>query len=274
MPWPLLVATVATAAGSAVLVRAGAEAADPPWLEQFTETIPRTAVSFEMVPVPGGSAASADGGATEVAPFWISRTEMTWNAYDLYLYGFDAAPPGEDQPDAVARPSKPYISMDRGFGHSGYPAISISYHGAEAFCAWLSANTGRHYRLPTEAEWRHACALGAVDREWLGRYAWYAQNAGDKTHAVAGKAPDALGLCDMYGNAAEWCRSADGAGVTLGGSYRDDVDGIGCAARVPPRDAWNASDPQFPQSVWWLADAGFVGFRVVCEPGLPPGEKP
>ena len=46
-----------------------------------------------------------------------------------------------DAPDAIARPSKPYISMDRGFGHAGYPAISMSYHAASAFCAWLSART-------------------------------------------------------------------------------------------------------------------------------------
>ena len=91
---------------------------------------------------------------------------------------------------------------------------------------------------------------------------------------MAAKEPDALGLYDVYGNAAEWCTAADDTGVTLGGSYRDGAEKIGCAARVPPSDAWNASDPQFPKSIWWLADAGFVGFRVVCVPGQPPGESP
>ena len=69
----------------------------------------------------------------------------------------------------------------------------------------------------------------------------------------------------MHGNASEWCTGGDGEPVSLGGSYRDGPGGVGCAARQPPSKAWNASDPQLPKSVWWLADAGFVGFRVVCE---------
>jgi formylglycine-generating enzyme required for sulfatase activity len=271
MPWPLLLATAVAAAGYAVADLAGAEAA--PRLEQFTATIPGTAVSLVMIPVPGGRPGGDGASSAGIAPFWISQTEMTWNAYDLFLYGF-TTPQEAGEPDAVARPSKPYISMDRGFGHSGYPAISISYHGAESFCAWLSAGTGRHYRLPTEREWRYACALGAVDSSRLGAFAWYAANAGDKTHPVGWKAADDLGLHDMYGNASEWCLADDGTPVTLGGSYRDGADAIGCGARVPPNDAWNASDPQFPKSEWWLADAGFVGFRVVCESGPTSGDQP
>ena len=70
----------------------------------------------------------------------------------------------------------------------------------------------------------------------------------------------------MSGNAAEWCHGPEGP-VTRGGCYRDRREAVGCAARVPPVPAWNASDPQLPKSEWWLADGGFVGFRVVCETG-------
>ncbi|MHC4764978.1 MAG: formylglycine-generating enzyme family protein [Planctomycetota bacterium] len=234
--------------------------------EQFTESIAGTAVSFVMKPVPAGRI-TLQGKAARVKAFWISETEVTWNAYDVYIFGLDR-PEGAaaEGPDAVTRPSKPYISMDRGFGHSGYPAISMSHHAARSFCAWLSDKTGRTYRLPTELEWQYACGLGNVDAARLGTHAWFRDNAGFRTHRIATRAPDDLGLYDMYGNASEWCTGTKGRPVTLGGSYRDSAHAVGCGARVPPKDTWNASDPQIPKSVWWLADAGFVGFRVVCEP--------
>ncbi len=232
---------------------------------QFTETIDGTAVAFTMIPVPGDPAHGDE-------PFWIGRTEVTWDAYDVFVYGLDAR--GDDTAaDAVTQPSKPYISMDRGFGHAGYAVLSVSDQGAMAFCAWLSRKTDRRYRLPTEAEWRFACDLGRIPPAEVGRYAWYRGNADFKTHAVGTREADAAGLHDMYGNASEWCTGTDGLPVTLGGSYRDSMEGLGCAARVSPSAAWNQSDPQIPRSVWWLADAGFVGFRVVCESDSQAGEQ-
>ena len=243
---------------------------------QFTETIEGTAVEFVMKPVPGG------GG---IDPFWIGETEVTWDAYDVYLFGLDepgasgreggGGRGGRGGADAVTRPSKPYILMDRGFGHAGHPAISMSYHAAASFCRWLSGKTRGRYLLPTEAQWRHACGLGAVDPARLGEHAWYRENAGHRTHPVATKAPDGLGLSDLRGNASEWCTGSDGAPVTLGGCYLDPADDVGCGSRVPPSAAWNDSDPQLPKSIWWLADGGFVGFRLVCEPddSQDPGEE-
>jgi formylglycine-generating enzyme required for sulfatase activity len=283
MAWCLLLAAVTAAPGYAVQGDTSPNPAPPKGCEQFTETIPGTAVSFVMKPVPAGRFAPEGQAAAPLGPFWISETEITWNAFDVFLFGFDeTAVPNEDPndgtpagaPDAVARPSKPYISMDRGFGHAGYPAISISYHGAESFCAWLSARTEKHYRLPTELEWRYVCGLGAIDAARIDEHAWHKGNADFKTHPVGARTPDALGLSDVCGNASEWCTGADGEPVTLGGSYRDAADAVGCAARVPPTAAWNARDPQFPKSIWWLADAGFVGFRIVCVPQQPPGDKP
>lgn len=231
----------------------------------FSETIPGTVVTFDMVPVAGGEVTIGDETVT-VAPFWIGRTEVRWDAYDIYVFGLDAPGGTEGDADAVARPSKPYIAMDRGFGHAGYPAISMSYHGAQRYCAWLSQRTGRRYRLPTEAEWRLAC--GPTDgTAALDERAWLFENANYSTHPVASKAPNALGLHDMLGNAAEWCTGRDGRPVTMGGNYRTKASELESALRVPPTPAWNASDPQLPKSVWWLADAGFVGFRVVCEDG-------
>jgi len=222
----------------------------------FEETIQPGPVTITMQPI------TLDDGNV----IWISATEITWDAFDVFVYALDA--PDDDTPgdaDAITRPSKPYISMDRGFGHNGFPALSMSHQGAEAFCAWLSERSGRVYRLPTEDEWRGVCDVSGLATRRLERYAWFADNADRTTHAVANKLPDANGLYDLAGNVAEWCTGSDGQPVTLGGSYRSELDAVGCAGRELPSAAWNASDPQFPKSVWWLADASWVGFRVVCD---------
>jgi formylglycine-generating enzyme required for sulfatase activity len=211
----------------------------------------------------------------------MSRTEITWEAFDVFIYALDdekGAPPLPDEgPDAVSRPSKPYLPPDRGFGHDGYAAISMSFATAAEFCRWLTARSGRHYRLPTESEWEYACRAGAStkfsfgnDAAALADHAWYRANSGSAPHPVGGRKPNRWGFHDMHGNVAEWCTAADGSPVTRGGSYLDDADGVACAARAVPSPAWNASDPQIPKSRWWLSDAPFVGFRVVCDnPGAP-----
>jgi formylglycine-generating enzyme required for sulfatase activity len=170
--------------------------------------------------------------------------------------------------DAVARPSQPYANPDYGWGHSGFPAISIARPAAEAFCVWLSARTGRTYRLPTEAEWVLA-ATAAVDAPAPQRFdalAWHRGNSNTKTHAVGKRQADALGLFDLFGNAAEWVTTSDGTPVTRGGSFRDPVEKMGPGLRAVQDDSWQERDPQLPKSNWWLSDAPFVGFRIVRKP--------
>ena len=55
-----------------------------------------------------------------------------------------------------------------------------------------------------------------------------------------------------------------------GGSFRDEV--VGFDSRLEDTPAWNATDPQLPKSPWWLADADFVGFRILCEGPAPSGD--
>ncbi len=244
--------------------------------QPFVQDIPRTVVSLELRPVAAG--------------LWMARTETTWDAYDVFVFGLDrpatpvdagspeadagpdAMTPQAAPPDAVLRPTKPHMVTDRGWGHAGYPAMSISAAGAAAFCEWLSSVSGRRYRLPTEVEWEAACRAGSTgawscgdELSALPAVAWYRENSGRRTQAVATRAPNALGLCDLHGNVAEWCRAPDGTHVVRGGSYRDPSKDLRCDARLAPEAAWNRSDPNLPKSVWWLADAPFAGFRVVCE---------
>ena len=118
----------------------------------YDEKLPGTRVTIGMVPIP-----PAEG----KPGFWMARCEITWDAFDLFVFGIDGARDREgDTVDAYTRPSKPYIPPDRGFGHDGYPVISASYRSAKQFCRWLSAKTGHTYRLPTVDEWRHAEAPG------------------------------------------------------------------------------------------------------------------
>jgi formylglycine-generating enzyme required for sulfatase activity len=233
----------------------------PAPLEPFALEIPGAASSLAMVPVPG----SPDGA---IRPFWISRTEVTWEAYDAFVYSLDEEAGAPPLADAVSRPSKPYLPPDRGFGHDGFAAISISHQGATDFCAWLSARSGRGFRLATEAEWEHACRAGSPAPGDISEYAWHAGNAAGVTHAAATRQPNAWGLYDMLGNVWEWCNGADGTPVVKGGSYRDAPDSLSCTSRMTQDPAWNASDPQIPKSRWWLADGPFIGLRIVCE-GVP-----
>lgn len=251
-------------------------AADPPavveepaiTLEPFVEDIAGTALSFEMVPVPPGRIEFSVGEETfseDIGPLWVARTETTWDIHDVFVFQLDE---GHSNPeaDAVTRPSKPYVSPDRGFGHNGYAAISLSYQNADHFCQWLSAKTGRTYRLPTEAEWRYICQQAAIDVAEMEDYAWFEDNADWTPHPVGEKKADALGLYDVYGNVREWATGVDGKPVAMGGSFEDTRDRVGCAGRETPTRDWQMTDPQIPKSPWWLSDAPFMGMRVICIP--------
>ena len=228
------------------------------------DSIPGTLVRFEMVLVP--AAVSKDGAGA----FYIGRTEVTWDMYDVFMHRLDTART-KGPADALARPSQPYAVPDYDWGHAGFAAISISYHAANAFAEWLSMKTGHRYRLPTEAEWERAARLaagvdGPIPRARLDSLAWHRDNADRQAHAVASKRPDRLGLHDLFGNAAEWIASDAKPPVTRGGSFRDDPATMGPRSRAVQAPSWTERDPQLPTSRWWLTDGPFVGFRLVRDP--------
>ena len=208
-------------------------------MKRYTETIPGTKVTFEMVPIPGGSfvmgspdsepSRKPDEGPQHkvtISPFWMEKCEVTWNEFELFMYPemkkFGDAPGAKEIADAVTHPTKPYVEMSFGMGKDGFPAISMTQHAANTYCKWLSAKTGQFYRLPTEAEWEYACRAGTTtaysfgdDASKLGEYAWDAENSDSKYHKVGEKKPNPWGLYDMHGNVAEWVLDqyvADGYG--------------------------------------------------------------
>lgn len=214
----------------AFLIGAGSlsAAAQDAAFKNYTQEIPGTSASFNMVAVQGGEfnmgspenekGREQDEGPVhrvKLDPFWMAELETTWDVYELFVYkNFEMAKSSEPlspEVDALTRPTKPYLDMTFAMGKEGYPAISMTQYGALQFCKWLYAKTGIFYRLPTEAEWEYACRAGSEtaysfgdDPDQLGEYAWYAANSEEKTHPAGSKKPNAWGLYDMHGNAMEW----------------------------------------------------------------------
>lgn len=245
-------------------------------LEAFSESVIGTTFKFEMIPIPAGK--NPNGGET-VGPFWISKTEITWDIYDIFVFERDKEVlewKEEPEVDAISRPSKPYIPPDLGFGHQGFAAICVAYLSAENFCKWLSARTGKKYRLPTEDEWEYACRAGTTtkyywgdDIESIDEYVWHDSNADYQTQPVATRKPNKFGLYDMLGNAAEWCTTKDkDKPVVRGGSYYDVPEDISFDYSQTQTSEWNMTDPQVPKSKWWLSDGSFVTLRVICVPDI------
>lgn len=299
-----------------------ADAEDEASMKPYDELIEHTDLTIPMVPISGGTFLmgspeeepdrNADEGPqrrVEIAPFWIGKYEVTWDQYDAWGEEMDqlrrkafaiAANERDLIVDGISKPTEPYTDMSFGMGKQNYPAICMTQHAARTFCQWLSAKTGRYYRLPTEAEWEYACRAGTTTAysfgdspDQLEDYAWYFDNSDDRYQKVGQKKPNPWGLYDMHGNVAEWVLDQYDGGrysqcedgvcdpllvplklyprVVRGGSWDDDPEMLRSAARLGSHPDWKEQDPQLPRSIWYHTDALGVGFRVV-RPLVEPSE--
>ena len=158
-----------------------------------------------------------------------------------------------------------------------HPAVCVSWNDTQAFIAWLAAQTGKAFRLPSEAEWEYAARAGSTTKYHFGnsesqlcRYGNHADSStnfsgrnkscsdgvGKRTAVVGRYQPNSYGLYDMHGNVWEWAEDcwngsyagapSDGRAWELGNCYRRVVRGGSWSDS--PRDLRSAGRGWNPRS--------------------------
>ena len=139
---------------------------------------------------------------------------------------------------------------DFGWGRGRMPVINVSWEDAKAYAAWLSEQTGKRYRLPSESEWEYAARAGTETAySWGNEIGVNRANcnvfgtkwSGRRTSPVGSFAPNGFGLYDMHGNVWEWVEDrwyenyegapSDGSAWTSGGNVSISDIGADCVVR-------------------------------------------
>jgi formylglycine-generating enzyme required for sulfatase activity len=212
-------------------------------IQVFRDTLKDGSLGPEMVQMPAGTfqmgSNEYDGEkpvhTVTVKSFALGKYEVTFEEYDKFC-------------EATKR-EKP---SDSGWGRGKRPVINVSWDDAKAYTKWLSDQTGKDYRLPSEAQWEYACRAGSTgkysfgdDVNQLGNYGWYGGNSGSQTHPVGEKQANKFGLYDMHGNVWEW----------LEDKYHDSYSGA-------PSDgsAWMSGDSNYRllRGGSWFSNDGYL----------------
>ena len=198
-------------------------------------------------------------------PFAASRYEITFDEYDEF-----AKATGRQLPD------------DEGFGRGRRPVIRVSWNEAVDYGAWLSQQTGNHYRLPTEAEWEYAARGGTETAYWWGNdmkpgfancISYGTRPDKRQTTTVGSFKPNLFGLYDTAGNVREWvqdCWHDNYQGAPSDGSAWEREHNGQCNGRVHRGGAFrsvNKANVHSSSRDMYRAGARlyYVGFRLARE---------
>lgn len=156
--------------------------------------------------------------------FSISRFEITFDEYDLF-----ASNTGRNLPN------------DKGWGRGQRPVINVSWNDAMDYTKWLTEQTGKQYRLPSEREWEYAAKAGTQTDYWWGYKleqgkancgACGSQWDGKKTAPIGSFDSNAFGLHDVIGNVMEWTISCFHASYQGAPAYGQIWEGGNCSRRI------------------------------------------
>ena len=239
----------------------------------------------EMVDIPGGSflmgSPDSDKAAKDnekpqhqvtIRPFQMGKYEVTFDEYDVFSHLIESE-------GGCADKHKIEIPNDAGWGRGQQPAINVSWEDAVCYAQWLSKQTGKDYRLPSEAEWEYAARAGTHTVYWWGddigsnrANCWDCSSQWSKKQtAPVGSFPpnlDPFGLHDTVGNVWEWvadCWHEDYKGAPQDGSV---WQGGNCERRVARGGSW-VSARGYARAAYRDNDHpddrnNSVGFRLVC----------
>jgi len=195
-----------------------------------------------------------------IKKFAMGKFEVTFEEYDRFAIATDRSFP-----------------RDAGWGRGNRPVINVSWKDAVDYTKWLTQQTGRRYRLPTEAEWEYAARNGGKDEIWAGTsdaeqladYAWFNTNSAGRTQPVGTKKANGLGLKDMNGNVWEWiedCWHGDNNDAPTDQPVEFEANGENCGMRLRRGGAWTDSPMSLRSSFrnWYSADTRsiLIGFRL------------
>ncbi len=243
--------------------------------------------TFEMgspLDEPGRSADEDARKVTTIRPLAVKRAPVTQTEWVALMGHNPSICEGPQHPvekvswfDAVAYCNA--LSHQQDVEEAYVLTEVVGQPGQEHFSAhvqWLPERKG--YRLPTEAEWEWFCRAGTRTALYNGpltelvggdynleQIAWYQHNAGNRTHPVCEKQPNAWGLYDVLGNVWEWCW--DWYGPYAPGPQRDPVGPTGGFHRALRGGAWY-NEARFCRAAQRykyspLGRRSLVGFRPV-----------
>lgn len=163
----------------------------------------------KMIDIPPGQATLSDrrtqrSWAVELGPYQLAAFPVTQELY-ARVTGLRPSTATGDQLPVEGVSWWDAVHFCNALSERGGLAPAYTIPGGGEGIDWDASAGG--YRLPTEAEWEHACRAGTTGPRYgpLDEIAWYRGNSGERLHEVGGKRPNPWGLYDMLGNVWNWC---------------------------------------------------------------------